>query len=82
MQSPFMGATNPTSPYGTMAQMFLTSPPENSASTSLPDSHSQFDRPAFQRKYSSSNGLPGVLTPGELTPPPLSPAHTGRQNIY
>lgn len=32
MQSPMVGATNPTSPYSNMASMFLTSPPSQSQS--------------------------------------------------
>jgi hypothetical protein len=69
MQSPFLNSANPTSPYGAMAQMFLTSPPSHPPSGSLPDaSTSQSDRPSFSRRFSHTNVVSGVLTPGVFTP--------------
>lgn len=78
MQSPFMGATNPNSPYGAMAHMFLASPPGQSTSGSLPDSHSQLDRPTYQRK--ATNVIAGVLTPGVLSLSSPAPPPHGHNN--
>ncbi|KAL1407434.1 hypothetical protein Q8F55_006867 [Vanrija albida] len=63
MQSPFTAAQNPTSPYGAMAQMFLTSPPDH---TQLPEpaQSGQFFDGRGHRKISASHVLAGVLTPG------------------
>lgn len=63
MQSPFTAAQNPTSPYGAMAQMFLTSPPDH---TQLPEpaQSGQFFDSRGHRKISASHVLAGVLTPG------------------
>lgn len=76
MQSPMVGATNPTSPYTNMASMFLTSPPsqhggmshsEGSSSQSQSQSHSQSElaRSHYQRKYNAAaDAFGGMLTPG------------------
>ncbi|CAK9781056.1 hypothetical protein CC85DRAFT_299561 [Cutaneotrichosporon oleaginosum] len=67
MQSPFVAATNPTSPYNAMAQMFLTSPPAQSSAQDSGSSQGQLPderRPIHPRTYSVSNGPYGVLTPG------------------
>ncbi|GMK55473.1 hypothetical protein CspeluHIS016_0205290 [Cutaneotrichosporon spelunceum] len=60
MQSPFIAANNPGSPYNAMAQMFLTSPPAQSSQGQLPDDR----RPMHSRTYSVSNDAYGALTPG------------------
>ncbi|BEJ16272.1 hypothetical protein CspHIS471_0508770 [Cutaneotrichosporon sp. HIS471] len=67
MQSPFLAANNPGSPYNAMAQMFLTSPPAQSSGQDNGSSQGQLPddrRPMLHRTYSVSNGPYGVLTPG------------------
>ncbi|BEI85421.1 hypothetical protein CcaverHIS002_0508220 [Cutaneotrichosporon cavernicola] len=67
MQSPFLAANNPGSPYNAMAQMFLTSPPAVSSEQDNGSSQGQLPddrRPMLHRTYSVSNGPYGVLTPG------------------
>lgn len=56
MQSPFVSASHPQSPYN-MAQMFMTSPPGNSSRESGYDYRQQ-------RKHSVPNMAHGILTPG------------------
>lgn len=63
MQSPFVSASHPQSPYG-MAQMFLTSP-SSSNSDQHAGSYVAYDY-RQQRKYNVVTGPNGLLTPGWL----------------
>lgn len=73
MQSPMVGATNPSSPYTNMASMFLTSPPSQQggvshsegSSSQQSQSQSELARSHYQRKYNAAgDAFGGILTPG------------------